>query len=274
MNSVERCLAAIGLREPDRVPIVPLIISHAAKMCGVRFSDYNHDPKIIVDCQAAAWKRYGYDGIHVTTDNWILPQALGVPVQFYPDLPPTGMARPLAQTKDLATLPRVAEAKNAARMGLLPAATRYARQILANECFVKTNFDQGPFSLASAVRGIDNLMVDLRDDEQFVFDLLGICTEMVFELGKAVGAAGAHAITLCKPAWKGIWTRQACSCTARRISSMARAWNSSRPPAPEADSSSARDARWRATRLRRTSTQWYGRPPIIRMRDSWEGIRA
>jgi uroporphyrinogen decarboxylase len=195
VNSVERCRKAIRIEEPDRVPVIPLIISHAAKMCGVPFCDYNRHPKLIVECQVAAWRRYGYDGIHVTTDNWILPEALGVPVQFHPDLPPTGLTRPLAATKDLSMLPPVAGAKTACRMPLLPEATRYARDLLDDSCFIKTNFDQGPFSLASAVRGIENLMLDLRDDEQFVFDLLEICTDMVFELGLAVGEAGAHAVT-------------------------------------------------------------------------------
>jgi uroporphyrinogen decarboxylase len=195
MNSVQRCLKAIRRESPDRVPVIPLIISHSIQLAGVPYWTYNRDPKVLVDCQVAAWRKYGCDGIHVTTDNWILPQALGVPVQFYPDLPPTGLARPLANTKDLSALPPLTEAKSAARMGLLPEATRYARDLLANTCFIKTNFDQGPFSLASAVRGIEQLMIDMRDDEGFVFDLLGICTEMVCELGLAVGRARSHAVT-------------------------------------------------------------------------------
>lgn len=195
MTSLERCMRAIRLEQPDRVPVVPLVISHAAARAGVPFRRYNTDPKVIVDCQVAAWRDYGYDGIHVTTDNWILPQALGVPVQFYDDLPPTGLVRPLAAARDLSLLPSVDEAKTAARMGLLPEATRYARSTLGNSCFVKTNFDQGPFSLCTAVRGIDRLMMDLHDDEQFVFDLLEISIEMVFHLGLTVGQAGAHAIT-------------------------------------------------------------------------------
>ena len=195
MDSLERSMKAIRLEQPDRVPVVPLIISHAAARAGVPFRKYNTDPKVIVDCQAAAWREYGYDGIHVTTDNWILPQALGVPVQFYDDLPPTGLARPLAAARDLSLLPPLEEAKSAARMGLLPEATRYAKQLLGDSCFIKTNFDQGPFSLCTAVRGIDRLMMDLRDDEQFVFDLLEIAVEMVFHLGLMVGRAGAHAIT-------------------------------------------------------------------------------
>ncbi len=195
MSPVERCLKTIRHEVPDRVPVVPLIIHHTVKLGGVAFCEYAQNPELIVKCQAAAWKEYGYDGIHVTTDNWILPQALGVEVQFYTDLPPTGLRRPLAGTKDLSALPRLEAARSAARMGLLPAATSYARSQLGDTCFIKSNFDQGPFSLCTAVRGIEALMMDLHEDPQFVFDLLEISTEMVYHLGLSVGRAGAHAIT-------------------------------------------------------------------------------
>ena len=195
MNCLDRCLCAVRRGVPDRVPVVPLIISHAVKQAGVAFSEYNQRPDLIASVQAQAWRRYGYDGIHVTTDNWILPQALGVPVRFYDDMPPMGLERPLAARRDIALLPPLAEAKTAARMGLLPQATRCARELLGDTCFIKTNFDQGPFSLASAVRGIEALMMDTVDQEQFVFDLLEIAVEMVSHLGIEVGRAGAHAVT-------------------------------------------------------------------------------
>lgn len=195
MNPTERCMKAIRHEKVDRVPVLPLVISHAIKLANVPFRQYNTDPKVLVDCQIAAWRKYGYDGIHVTTDNWVLPQALGVEVQFYKDLPPTGLARPLASTRDLSVLPSVEKARTAARMNLLPAATRYARELLGDTCFIKTNFDQGPFSLCTAVRGIERLMADLYDNEQFVFDLQEICSELVFQLGLAAGQAGAHALT-------------------------------------------------------------------------------
>jgi len=177
------------------VPVVPLIISHAVKQAGVAFSQYNQRPELIASVQAEAWRKYGYDGIHITTDNWILPQALGVPVRFHDDMPPVGLERPLAAKRDLALLPPLEHAKTAARMGLLPEATRRARAMLSDACFIKTNFDQGPFSLSSAVRGIEALMMDTVDHEQFVFDLLEIAVEMVAHLGIEVGRAGAHAVT-------------------------------------------------------------------------------
>jgi uroporphyrinogen decarboxylase len=195
MNCLERCLCAVRRQVPDRVPVVPLIISHAVRQAGIAFSEYNQSPELIASVQAQAWRRYGYDGIHVTTDNWILPQALGVPVRFHDDMPPVGLTRPLAAARDLSLLPPLEEAKSAARMGLLPAATRCARGMLGDSCFIKTNFDQGPFSLASAVRGIEALMMDTVDQEQFVFDLLEMAVEMVSHLGIEVGRAGAHAVT-------------------------------------------------------------------------------
>jgi uroporphyrinogen-III decarboxylase len=94
MTCLERCQCAVRRGVPDRVPVVPLIISHAVKQAGARFSQYNQRPDLIASVQA--------------------------------------------------------EAKVAARMGLLPEATRGARRMLGNECFIKTNFDQGPFSRAGA----------------------------------------------------------------------------------------------------------------------------
>ena len=195
MTSVERCRKAVRREVPDRVPVVPLIISQAVKQAGVRFSEYNQNPRLIAEVQASGWRRHGYDGIHVTTDNWILPEALGVPVRFDDDLPPVGLSRPLALRRDLALLPPLRQARSAARMGLLPEATRQARALVGEACYIKTNFDQGPFSLASAVRGIEALMMDLADDPAFVFDLLVVAVEMVAHLGLEVGRAGAHAVT-------------------------------------------------------------------------------
>ena len=195
MTPVERCYKAILREMPDRVPVVPLAISHSVRLAGVPFESYNKDPKLLAECQAALWRAYDFDGIHISSDNWVLPEALGVRIRFYSDKPPTGLERPLAHSKELRLLPSFEQARSAARMALLPAATRHARAMLGDACFLKTNFDQGPFSLATAVRGIERLMLDMTEDPGFVFDLLEICTRLVSNLGVEVGRAGAHAVT-------------------------------------------------------------------------------
>lgn len=194
MNSVERVRRAIAGEVPDRVPVVALIIHHAMKLSNVRYDEYARDPRLLVDTQVRAWKTYGYDGFHVTCDNWVLPSALGCSIQFFPDQPPTASHRVLADTKDLSKLERPRTGREG-RMGFKVEATRLAAEAVGDQCYLKTCFDSGPFSLASAVRGIENLMLDCVDDPQFVYDLLEICTDAVIKFARACGTAGCHALT-------------------------------------------------------------------------------
>ena len=156
--------------------------------------DCARDPRLLVAAHVRAWEVYGYDGFHVTCDNWILPSALGCPIQFFSDQPPTGGTPILARSKDLNLLTRP-KTGTEGRMGFKVQATRLAAEAVGNRCFLKTCFDQGPFSLATAVRGIERLMLDCMDDPQFVLDLLEICTEAVIKFARACGQAGCHALT-------------------------------------------------------------------------------
>ena len=194
LNSVERVRRAISGEIPDRVPVIPLIIHHAMRIANVRYDEYARDPNLLVKTQVNCWQTYGYDGFHVTCDNWILPSVLGCDIQFFPDQAPTAATRVLAKSKDLSLLHRPLDGYEG-RMAYKVEATRLAAQAVGDRCYLKTNFDQGPFSLATAVRGIQALMIDLYDDPQFVFDLLEICTDAVLKFARACGQAGCHALT-------------------------------------------------------------------------------
>ena len=194
MNSVERVGRTIAGKPVDRVPVIPLMIHHAIKLAGLRIDQCAQDPRLLVAAHVRAWETYGYDGFHVTCDNWILPSALGCPIQFFPDQPPTAVSHVLARSKDLSLLTRPRTGTEG-RMGFKVEATRLAAAAVGDRCFLKTCFDQGPFSLATAVRGIETLMLDCIDDPQFVLDLLEICTETVILFARACGQAGCHALT-------------------------------------------------------------------------------
>ncbi len=194
LNSVERVRRAIAGETPDRVPVIPLIIHMTMKLSGVRYDRYAQDPRLLRDTQIRAWQTFGYDGFHVTSDNWILPSALGCPIQFFADQPPVAASRVLAESKDLSLLTRPQSGVEG-RMGFKVEATRLTAEAVGDRCYLKTCFDQGPFSLATAVRGIERLFLDCYDDPQFVFDLLEICTDAVIKFARACGQAGCHALT-------------------------------------------------------------------------------
>ena len=194
MNAVERVRRTIAGETPDRVPVIPLMIHHAVKLAGLRIGDCARDPRLLVAAHVRAWETYGYDGFHVTCDNWILPSALGCPIQFFADQPPTAASHVLANSKDITLLTRPKTGVEG-RMGFKVEATRLAAEAVGDRCYLKTCFDQGPFSLATAVRGIETVMLDCVDDPQFVLDLLEICTDAVIKFARACGQAGCHALT-------------------------------------------------------------------------------
>ncbi|MCP4196461.1 MAG: hypothetical protein GY762_04855 [Proteobacteria bacterium] len=194
LNSVERVRRAIAGETPDRVPVIPLVIHLTMKLAGVRYDRYAQDPKLLMETQVGAWKTFGYDGFHITSDNWILPSALGCRIQFFPDQPPVAATRVLSDSKELNLLNRP-QSGTEGRMAFKVEATRLTAAAVGGRCYLKTCFDQGPFSLATAVRGIEQLMLDCHDDPQFVFDLLEICTDAVIKFARACGQAGCHALT-------------------------------------------------------------------------------
>jgi uroporphyrinogen decarboxylase len=195
VNAVERTLAAIQNEACDRVPVIPLIIQHSLEVSGIPHSRYSSDPEAMASAQIAAWEAYGYDGFHITSDNYVVSEALGNRVLLPYDDPPQKVFTCLAETKDLSALRRDFDPLTDARMPVLIEATRIARERAGGRAFLKANCDSGPFSVASSLRGAENLFYDMYDDERFVFDLMEITAEAIVRYAGALAAAGADAIT-------------------------------------------------------------------------------
>lgn len=194
MNSYQRTMGALKGDKIDRVPVIPLIIQHSLKISGIPHSIYSSNPEKMAESQIVTAKLYNYDGIHLTTDNSILAEAWGCRLHLPYDEPPQIIQRILGNTKDLTKLLKV-DPRKSARIPVILNATKIAREELREEYFIKTNIDSGPFSLASAVRGEQQFLLDLYDDEQFVMDLLEICTDTLIKYGKEAAEAGAHGLT-------------------------------------------------------------------------------
>ncbi len=195
MNAVERTLAAIRCEACDRVPVIPLIIQHSLEVSGIPHARYSSDPEALASAQIIAWEMYGYDGFHITSDNYVVSEALGNRVFLPYDEPPQKAHTCLAETKDLSVLLRNLDPETAARMPVLIGAMRIARERVGGRAFLKANCDSGPFSVASSLRGAENLFYDLYDGEQFVFDLMEITAEAIIRYARALADAGADAIT-------------------------------------------------------------------------------
>ena len=156
MTPLER-FAAYATGQPiDRLPCVPIVGNTAARVLGVKVSEFRGNGKLIADAQIAAYRRFGYDVIRIFTDLYPLAEAMGARV-FYPDDETAYLAAPAIRSVD--EIGRLQPA-NPHKDGNLPhhlEAMKRAFEAVGNEVGV-TGALTGPFTTASFLIGTETLV--------------------------------------------------------------------------------------------------------------------
>ena len=145
----------------------------------------------LASSRIACLERFQYDGIYISADTWVTAEAMGAPV-VHADNAPTAGTTPFLENASFLDKLTPPDPKQDGRLPLLVKAVEIAATRAQERFAVIANFDQSPFSLACALRGINQLMMDVYDNPNFVKQLLEICTESVLRYAKALAEAGAH----------------------------------------------------------------------------------
>jgi MtaA/CmuA family methyltransferase len=197
MTGYERVTRTIRGESCDGIPVVPLIIQQCLEISGIPNSVYATDGEALAKAQIAALKVYDYDAVYISTDTTIIAQVMGSAVNFPYDAIPFYSDRILKNGINLSRLKKTRiDPQVDGRMPEILKATAIAKRELDRKIFVKTNFDQGPFSVVCALRGDEATYMDILDNPQEVLDLLELCTEASIAYGKAVAAAGADGLAI------------------------------------------------------------------------------
>lgn len=194
MNSQQRIQASLAGDAVDRVPVFPMIVSAAARWAGVPVSRFAADPAVMADCLLSAQQRAGYDAIHVSLNVTVEAEAVGAPVEQPFDELPHIVAPMLAEPADLLRL-RVPDPRSDGRLPVFVAATRTLAGTVGDSVLIVPNI-RGPLSMASQLRGGQQLLIDLIDAPEFVADLLAFCAEVGAVFAAELVRAGGHAIML------------------------------------------------------------------------------
>jgi uroporphyrinogen decarboxylase len=167
---------------PDKRPVMLHNFMPAIREAGYTMKEYRLDPEIAAECHIRYAEKYDLDGALFDVDTAIEASAIGAPVD-YPDNEPARTHEiflnsldevdKLAET-DISQHPRIQHSLEAVHI---------MKKHFGNELFIRGNCDQAPFSLACAMRGPENFMLDLIMDEEKVMRLLkyttGICCQFI-----------------------------------------------------------------------------------------------
>jgi len=190
MNGLERILATVRHGQPDRVPIVPQVFGHAARLGGVPLRRYLTDATVLAQCQLDAWRDYGTDAMFGLFDACVETEALGSGMRYPEDGYPDVERFILEQPGDVAQL-RIPDPGRAGRMPVALEALRRLRQEGQDQAMV-AGCVLGPMTLACQLMGIEKTLFAAVDETPAFERMLDFAVEVALAYGSAQLKAGAH----------------------------------------------------------------------------------
>jgi uroporphyrinogen decarboxylase len=197
-NLPSRELVSRALRgEPvPRVPTGPLAVHFCARVAGISLRQYSTSATALADSVVRYYERFKPDAIWLSADTWVSAEAMGALVGATDDSQPLGgLGEPLIQTA--ADVDRIAppDPHTQGRYPLMLDALRRIVRELGREAFIVACFDQYPFSLAAALMGVNQVMLNVVDDSPLVPALMERCLEYALAYGRALSEAGADLLS-------------------------------------------------------------------------------
>lgn len=196
-NSRERVLRALIFQKSDRVPVIPFIITFAAKYGGFRFVEYATNPNILAQCQIAVAKRFKIDAVYVDSDPIIEIEAMGARIRYPEDESPSVLEPKVRNLNDVRSL-ALPDSERDGRFPVWLNAIRILKERVGSEFAVFANIN-GPFQAAAQLLGMLEAAKAMRRSPDVLFELLNLTTQTIINFMKAEIKAGADAIILGDP---------------------------------------------------------------------------
>ncbi len=196
MNGRQRIDAALNGEWPDRTPVMLHNFMMAAREAGITMRQFRENPKLMARCFGEAAERYQLDGIMVDVDTATLAGAAGVPVDLPEDAPARFHGSRLRTLQAIPDLEPIDLARNE-RIQIWTEAVAILVRDYGHEIYIRGNCDQCPFSLAGAMRGLDQWLMDVaaQEDDELVHGLLEYCTDITCQFLKLMAKTGAHMLS-------------------------------------------------------------------------------
>ncbi|MDR2641852.1 MAG: uroporphyrinogen decarboxylase family protein [Planctomycetaceae bacterium] len=193
MNGFERINNVLDGKATDVVPIMLHNFMSAARDAGMTMKQFRSQPENMSRAFVEASLRYGLDGILTDVDTALEAYALGAETIFDEDMPAKVVAPISNRIEEVIDKIDTDKLEKDERIQIYLDAIRMIREAVGGELFIRGNADQGAFSLAAAVYGISNMMMDLAipEKEKLILQLIERCYVVHLKFHKLVKEAGA-----------------------------------------------------------------------------------
>ena len=194
MTGKERVQAALEGKWTDRRPVMLHNFMMAVREEGLSMKEFGENPQSAASAYIHAAEKYDIDGLLIDVSTAILAGSLGVPVDYPEDEPARTHGTLISSLDEIQDLPPVDVASDRGIQHWLET-TRIVKEYFGEEKYIRGNCDQAPFSLASMIRGSQELMTDLLMEPDKVHQLLEYATEAGLQFIRLMAGTGAHMVS-------------------------------------------------------------------------------
>lgn len=194
MKGIKLVKRAMKLEEVERIPWVPFVGVHAAKLLGLAATEYLQSTEKIVEGVNKAVELYMPDGIPVIFDLQIEAEALGCKLAWAKDNPPSVVSHPLKEGKNIDDL--LVPCACQARIAMAMDSTRRLRD--QHPDIALYGLITGPFTLALHLLGTDIFMKMMTEPDE-VNKLIRFTTDVAKMMASNYIEAGADVIAVVDP---------------------------------------------------------------------------
>ena len=201
MTSKERVFRAIRGEKTDLVPVDLHNFMVCARLTGRSFGDVFHDPALIAESQLKGAEIFGHDMLLVEAGVATLAESCGCQLEYPADTSPWVTRAvfadiPPAEVKNALAKAELPDPLKCGPLKILIDAVKILIEKKGDELFILGRADQGPFSLAAELRGINDFLLDLAMEADYIPDLLDFTSRAYYNYAKALIDAGAHGTSM------------------------------------------------------------------------------
>ncbi|MDD4016299.1 MAG: uroporphyrinogen decarboxylase family protein [Kiritimatiellae bacterium] len=193
MNSLQRYLATLKGHPTDTLPRVPILMQFAAEHIGSNYASFASDFRVLVEANLRCREDFGMDQVSVISDPYRETQGFGAEIQYIENHAPCLVRPPLSDIHDLSPLRVDPDPYGSERMLDRLLAVREFQSRVGGECSI-LGWVEGPAAEAADLRGVQDFLLDLMDDENASIALMERCIRTAIRFAEAQLAEGADTI--------------------------------------------------------------------------------
>jgi len=193
LTSLDRVKIVLNGGIPDRVPVDLHNFMMTAQASGMAFPEYFQNGEAMAEGHIKAWQEFGHDVLLLENGTVALAEACGCEVEYLDDSAPVQISPVINSLDDVEKLVMPDPYKTHPLTENLKTTQIVASEI-GDQAFIMGRADQGPFSLASMLIGLESFLfaVAFPENKKKLLQLFDFCLEVVHNYAIAQSEQGAH----------------------------------------------------------------------------------